>query len=72
MAAYIVEVYRPAYPDKRGVSFEVTRETHWNVDSCSPCMTALFRVDCCKNKNQAVALCLEKLAGKPVSVIQIA
>lgn len=62
-----VEVYRPAYPAK-GIKYRVYKEKEFLRDVVDPGMTGLFRVENVTTKPEALAACLEKLAGKPVTV----
>jgi hypothetical protein len=60
MPGFIVETYRPAYPE-RGVRVRVHRQDDW-PDCASPSMTTAWHVDYCK-RSEAIALALEAAAG---------
>ena len=62
MKHYYVEVCRPAYP-ARGISYRVFTDKEYSTDVLSPCTSAVFRVGCCRSKQEAVALVLEYAAG---------
>jgi hypothetical protein len=65
--SYVVETYRPPYPE-RGVRFRAHRRNRFSIDDLSPNMTAAFVVENVTNGEQAVACCIEKLAGKGTMV----
>lgn len=62
MATYYVEVYRPAYPN-RGVKIAVHKEKDYSPDVLNPTCRAVFRVRYVRNRQEAIAVALEKLAG---------
>jgi hypothetical protein len=62
---YYFESYRPPYPE-RGVRFRAHRG-ELDRDALSPCMTGVVRVECAPNKDQAIALLIERLCGHNVT-----
>ena len=70
MKKFYVETYRPPYP-QGGIGYTVHAEKDYFRDILSCNMTAVFEVDCCRTKQEAIALVLEFAAGFPVSVRRI-
>lgn len=68
---YYVETFRPCFQDGGGLKFCVTRMKQFDIDRTHPCLTALFRVENVKTRDEAIAAVIEKLAGHRVSVYQI-
>jgi len=65
-----LEVARLPYPNQ-GPSLIVHREKNFSRDVLSPCMVCVFEVEGVDNKEQAIACCLEKLAGNNTTVRKI-
>ena len=58
---FYVETSRP--PVSRGVRIRVMNEREYSHDALSPNMTAVFEVDACRTKQEAIACVVEHAAG---------
>ena len=67
---YMVEITRPCFPAK-GPAIVMHKASGFSRDSLSPDMTCVFQVDGVKTKEQALACCLERLAGMNTTVRQV-
>jgi hypothetical protein len=67
---FYVVIYRPPFPD-RGVKHIIYREDEYGSEVTPPNITAVFRVQHVTTKQEALACCVEKLAGYNVSVSPI-
>lgn len=70
MSAYYVETYRPAFPG-RGVAVRVLSEREYSIDTLSPGMTSVWHVDHVRTKQEALAVTIERAAGKSVTVSRV-
>lgn len=61
--SFIIEVCRPMYPTKLPMMFNVHDGRTFQIDQCSPGLTALLHVEGCSTKHTAIALALEYAAG---------
>ena len=68
---YFVEAYRPPYPSKARLAYQVHTEKEFCWDILSPDLTALFCVRNVTTKAQALAALIEYAAGLGTSVYQV-
>jgi hypothetical protein len=70
---YYVETYRPAYPPYLGVGVRVRyiREKDYSVDTLSPTMSSVWKVEHVHNGMQALACVIEHAAGKGTAVTRV-
>lgn len=69
MATYYVEAYRTNHG--REVALRTHTAAAYSAAALSPGVTAVFCVEGCRRKSDAVALVIEKSAGHPVCVTQV-
>ena len=69
---FFVETFRPFdNVGNKSIHVRVHKEKEFCRDVLSPSMTAVFKVEHVKRKEEAIACCIEKLAGKGVCVSQV-
>ncbi len=69
MATYYVEVYRTNC--NRELGLRTHTAAAYSTDALSPGVRAVFCVEGCRRKSDAVAAVAEKAAGYPVTVYQV-
>ena len=70
MPTYYLYTFRPPYPEKR-VKLNIMNEKEYCVDVLPSPVTSAYRVENVRSRAEAIAIALEKLAGKPTTVYQV-
>lgn len=70
MASYFVETYRPPFP-QTGARVRAHRDRDYSTDALHPCMTSVWHVTHVRTKDEAIAVVIERAAGKRVTASQV-
>jgi hypothetical protein len=68
MSRFYVIVSRPMDRGKRRHQLTVRKERDYSTDALPPDLTCVVQVDHCNNRQEALSLVCEALAGHPVAV----